>query len=228
MDAAKPMVVRAKACVGVDVGKEFQWAVVVDAEGEILLSRRVENEEADLSALVEEVLAVSGGELCWAVDQPGGGAALLLALLWGGDQRVLYIPGLAVDRVRDGFRGETKTDRREALVIAEQARMRRDLKPLEPADELLSELRLLLSHRRDLWWPTRAGRSSGYEMPSSRRFRAWSVPCRTCATGAPSSCCAATRHPARYSVPAQADRDVPQGPGCQERHRLGRGGGGGR
>jgi transposase len=149
MDAAKPMV-RAKAWVGVDVGKEFHWAVVVDAEGEILLSRRVENEEADLSALVEEVLAVSGGEPCWAVDQPGGGAALLLAVLWGGDQRVLYIPGLAVDRARDGFRGETKTDRRDALVIAEQARMRRDLKPLEPADELLSELRLLLSHRRDL------------------------------------------------------------------------------
>src|SRR5215207_2850853 len=149
MDAAKPMV-RAKAWVGVDVGKEFHWAVVVDAEGEILLSRRVENEEADLSALVEEVLAVSGGEPCWAVDQPGGGAALLLALLWGGDQRVLYIPGLAVDRARDGFRGETKTDRRNALVIAEQARMRRDLKPLEPADELLSELGLLLSRRRDL------------------------------------------------------------------------------
>src|SRR5215218_7575277 len=77
MDAAKPMV-RAKAWVGVDVGKEFHWAVVVDAEGEILLSRRVENEEADVSALVEEVLAVSGGEPCWAVDQPGGGAALLL------------------------------------------------------------------------------------------------------------------------------------------------------
>jgi hypothetical protein len=89
-------------------------AVVVDAEGEILLSRRVENEEADLSALLEEVLAVSGGEPRWAVDQPGGGAALLLALLWGGDQRVLYIPGLAVDRARDGFRGETKTDRRDA------------------------------------------------------------------------------------------------------------------
>jgi transposase len=75
---------------------------------------------------------------------------LLLALLWGCGQRVLYIPGLAVDRARDGFRGEAKTDRPDALVIAEQARMRRDLKPLEPTDELLSELRLLLSRRSDL------------------------------------------------------------------------------
>jgi transposase len=147
MDAVKPT---ARAWVGVDVGKGFHWAVAVDAEGEILLSRRVENEEADLSALVEEVLAIPSGELCWAVDQPGGGAALLLALLWGGGQRVVYIPGLAVDRARDGFRGEAKTDRRDALVIAEQARMRRDLKPLEPTDELLCELRLLLSRRGDL------------------------------------------------------------------------------
>lgn len=68
----------------------------------------------------------------------------------GDDQRGLYIPVLAVDRARDGFRGKTKTDRRDDLVIAEQARMRRDLKPLEPADELLSELGLLLSRRRDL------------------------------------------------------------------------------
>jgi hypothetical protein len=63
MDEAKPMA-RAKAWVGVDVGKNFHWAVVVDAEGEILLSRRVDNEEADLSALVEEVLAISSGKLC--------------------------------------------------------------------------------------------------------------------------------------------------------------------
>ena len=75
---------------------------------------------------------------------------MLLALLWGRGQRVLYIPGLAVDRAGDGFRGETKTDRRDALVIAEQARMRRDLKPLEPTDELLSEMRLFLSRRSDL------------------------------------------------------------------------------
>lgn len=51
IDAAKPMV-RARAWVGVDVGKKFHWAVVVDAEGEILLSRRVENEEDDASAPV--------------------------------------------------------------------------------------------------------------------------------------------------------------------------------
>ena len=140
-----------KTWVGVDVGKEFHWAVVLDAQGEILLSRRVENEEADLLALIEETLAVaSDGESCWAVDQSAGGAALLLTLLWEHGQRVLYIPGLSVDRARDGLHGEAKTDRRDALVIAEQARMRRDLKALEPTDELFAEMRLLLARRRDL------------------------------------------------------------------------------
>ena len=70
-----------KVWAGVDVGKGFHWAHAVDAAGTELLSRRVENEEADLVALIEEVLALAEG-VAWAVDQPGGGAALLLALLW--------------------------------------------------------------------------------------------------------------------------------------------------
>jgi len=135
--------------VGVDVGKEFHWAVVLDAEGGVLLSRRVENDQADLCVLLEEVLAL-GAEATWAVDQPGGSAALLLALLWERGQRVLYAPGVAVNRARDAHRGESKTDARDARLIAELARMRRDLAALGPGDELLAELKLLVGHRRDL------------------------------------------------------------------------------
>jgi transposase len=122
---------------------------VLDAEGEMLLSRRVENEEADLSKLVEEALGL-GLELTWALDQPGGAIALLLALLWERDQRVLYVPGIAVDRARDASRGESKTDARDARIIAEQARMRRDLSTLAPGEELHAELALLVARRRDL------------------------------------------------------------------------------
>jgi len=118
--------------------------------GEVLLSRRVENDEADLSALVEEALSHGPEQLTWATDQPGGSAALLLAVLWERDQRVLYVPGIAVDRARDAHRGESKTDARDARLIAEQARLRRDLSALEPGEELLAELKLLVAHRRDL------------------------------------------------------------------------------
>jgi transposase len=138
-----------KAWVGVDAGKEFHWAHALDASGAKLFSRRVENDEGSLSALIDEVLCLAG-DLVWAIDQPGGGAALLLALLWEREQKVFYIPGLVVDRARDAYRGESKTDERDARLIAEQARMREDFSELAPEEGTLAELRLLLARRRDL------------------------------------------------------------------------------
>ncbi len=107
------MAVDERAWAGVDVGKGFHWAYVVDPSGTKLLSRRVENDEAELLNLVDEVLALAD-EIVWATDQPGGGAVLLLALLWERKQKVIYVPGLSVDRARDGYRGESKTDRKDA------------------------------------------------------------------------------------------------------------------
>lgn len=138
-----------KAWAGVDVGKEFHWAHVLDASGRELLSRKVENDEAGLSTLIDEALSLAE-EVIWAVDQPGGSAALLLALLWEQNQRVLYISGLTVDRSRDAYRGESKTDARDAHVIADQARMRPDLGELEAGEQQIAELQLLLARRRDL------------------------------------------------------------------------------
>ena len=138
-----------KAWVGVDVGKEFHWAQVLDASGRQLLSRKVENDEADILELIDEALS-SAEKVVWAVDQPGGSAALLLGLLWERNQRVLYVPGLSVDRARDTYRGESKTDARDARVIADQARMRPDLEELEAGEQEIAELQLLLARRRDL------------------------------------------------------------------------------
>jgi transposase len=138
-----------EAWVGVDAGKEFHWAHVLDASGRELLSRRVENDEADIARLIDEALSLAEG-IVWAVDQPGGSAALLLALLWERNQRVFYVSGLSVDRARDTYRGESKTDARDAHVIADQARMRPDLGELEAGELEISELQLLLARRRDL------------------------------------------------------------------------------
>ena len=114
-----------------------------------MLSRKVENDEADILRLIDEALSLAEG-IVWAVDQPGGSAALLLALLWERDQKVLYVPGLSVDRARDTYRGESKTDARDAHVIADQARMRPDLGELEAGELEIAELQLLLARRRDL------------------------------------------------------------------------------
>ena len=138
-----------KAWAGIDAGKEFHWAHVLDTSGRELLSRKVENDEADIARLIDEALSLAE-EIVWAVDQPGGGAALLLALLWERGQKVLYVPGLTVNRARDTYRGESKTDARDAHVIADQARMRPDLGELGPGEEEIVELQLLLARRRDL------------------------------------------------------------------------------
>jgi transposase len=138
-----------KAWAGMDAGKEFHWAYVLDASGRQLLSRKVENDEADILKLIDEALSLTE-EIVWAIDQPGGSAALLLALLWERDQIVLYVPGLTVDRARDAYRGESKTDARDAHLIADQARMRPELGELKPGEQELAELQLLLARRRDL------------------------------------------------------------------------------
>jgi transposase len=142
-------VIMDQAWAGIDAGKEAHWAHVLDASGEKLLSRKVRNDEAELLELIDEVLSFAA-EIVWAIDQPGGSAALLLGLLWERGQRVLYIPGLSVDRSRDTYRGESKTDARDAHVIADQARMRPDLGQLTPEEAELAELQILLSRRRDL------------------------------------------------------------------------------
>jgi transposase len=137
-----------RAWAGIDVGKEFHWVHVLDTSGKELLSRKLENDEIEISKLLDKVLSVAE-EVLWAVDQPGGSAALLLALLWERDQRVLYVPGLTVNRASDAYRGESKTDARDAHVIADQARMRSDLSELKPGEEEVAQLRILLGRRRD-------------------------------------------------------------------------------
>lgn len=136
---------------GVDAGKTHHHCVVIDTDGRRLLSRRVLNDESELLGLLADVVALGAeGAVTWAVDLADGGAALLIGLLANHDQRLLYIPGRAVNRAAAGYRGEGKTDARDAAIIADQARMRRDLHPLRPGDEITTELKLLTARRTDL------------------------------------------------------------------------------
>lgn len=136
---------------GVDAGKLEHHCVVIDGEGQRLLSRRVTNDEAVLLELIATVTALAdGGEITWAIDLNHGGAALLIAMLVAADQRLLYIPGRAVHHASGSYRGDGKTDAKDAAIIADQARMRRDLTPLRPGDEIAVDLRILTSRRTDL------------------------------------------------------------------------------
>ncbi|MFI6006303.1 IS110 family transposase [Streptomyces sp. NPDC051366] len=137
--------------VGLDSGKGHHHGLALDADGKTLLSRRVANDEPELLKLIGDVLDLADGrQVTWAIDMTGGEPAVLLALLVGHGQEVLYIPGRLVNRASDGYRGEGKTDARDAYVIADQARMRRDLRPIRPGAEAAIELKLLTGRRSDL------------------------------------------------------------------------------
>jgi transposase len=134
---------------GVDIGKEHHHCVVINADGERLLSRRVLNDETALLELIGDVLALDD-DVLWAVDLNHGGAALLIGLLLSHGQPMVYITGLTVHRASASCRGEGKTDAKDAFVIADQARMRRDLGPLRPGDDIAVDLRTLTTRRADL------------------------------------------------------------------------------
>ncbi|WP_406279025.1 IS110 family transposase [Streptomyces sp. NBC_00191] len=134
---------------GLDIGKEHHHCVVIDGQGERLLSRRVLNDETELLQLIGDVLALSE-DVLWAVDINHGWGALLIGLLLSHDQPMAYITGLAVHHASAGYRGQGKTDARDAHIIADQARIRRDLGILRPGDEVAVDLRTLTARRTDL------------------------------------------------------------------------------
>jgi transposase len=124
---------------------------VIDAVGRVLLSQRVANDETALLELIGAVGRVAdGAEVVWATDLNTGGAALMIALLADHGQQLLYIPGRVVHHAAATYRGDGKTDAKDARIIADQARMRTDLQPVRGGDQLSTDLRLLTARRTDL------------------------------------------------------------------------------
>lgn len=136
---------------GTDAGKAEHHCTVIDTGGKRRLSRRVANDEDTLLQLIADVLALSEGEpVTWAIDLNAGGAALMIALLTDNGQKILYIPGRTVHHASGSYRGNGKTDAKDAFVIADQARMRRDLQTMHRGDDISVDLRILTSRRLDL------------------------------------------------------------------------------
>lgn len=136
---------------GIDAGKAAHHCVVIDDAGRQLLSRRVTNDEAELTSLIDDVLALADGDdVLWAIDMQRGLAGLIIAMLVTQGQTVVYLPGRAVFHASATYRGDSKTDAKDAAVIADQARMRRDLVPLQTGDDIAIELQLLTARRADL------------------------------------------------------------------------------
>ncbi|GAQ51599.1 MULTISPECIES: IS110 family transposase [Streptomyces] len=138
-----------QAWCGIDAGKGHHWAAVVDETGATMWSKKIDNDETAILAALGEVLDLAD-EVRWAVDISGTASALLLALLAAHGQQAVYVPGRTVSRMAGAYRGEGKTDARDAYVIAETIRHRQDFAIIRVPAQLGADLALLTAHRSDL------------------------------------------------------------------------------
>lgn len=134
--------------IGIDVGKRAHHAAAIDATGKLVWSHRVANDQESIERIVTLASSSYAG-VRWAVDMTSHEAALLLGVLNSAGQNVQYVPGRIVHRMTGAFAGEGKTDARDALVIAQTARLRTDIAHIAPPDEMIAELTALTRHRTD-------------------------------------------------------------------------------
>ncbi|MEP9390053.1 IS110 family transposase [Mesorhizobium sp. KR9-304] len=140
-----------KLYVGVDAAKDTHWACVIDGDARPVFSHAVANDPEGIEALVGELSILEADATTVALDLLGGSATLLCAMLAEAGLRVVHTPGLAVNRARQGMRGgENKSDPRDAATIADLARTRTDLRPVEVETEIDVDIRLLVGRRREV------------------------------------------------------------------------------
>ena len=135
--------------VGVDVGKGAHHAVALDRKGKRLLDSALPNDETKLRALLRKLK--EHGSVLLVVDQPATVGALPVAVARAEGVLVAYLPGLAMRRIADSHAGESKTDARDAYIIAEAARsLPHTLRSLKLADSQVAELTMLCGFDEDL------------------------------------------------------------------------------
>ena len=143
------MTVRPEVWVGIDVGKTSHHACAVDERGKVLWAQKLANEQSVIEALIKRAHR-TGERVRWAIDLTSPMALMLITVLLAGEESVVYVPGRVVNTMTGAFRGEGKTDAKDARVIAETARMRTDLAEVTMPDELVVELTQLTGYRTDL------------------------------------------------------------------------------
>ncbi|MEU0722563.1 IS110 family transposase [Streptomyces lavendulocolor] len=136
--------------LGLDVGKGEHHGTALTPAGKRVFDKPMPNSESRLRDLFEKLQAKHGNVLV-VVDQPASMGALPLAVARDTGCRVAYLPGLTMRRIADLYPGESKTDARDAAIIADAARtMPHTLRDLAPDDETVAELNMLVGFDDDL------------------------------------------------------------------------------
>lgn len=134
---------------GLDVGKSKHHACALGVDGRKLHDRALPNDESALRAVLASLR--DHGSVLLVVDQPAAIGALAIAVARDMGIEVAYLPGLAMRRIADLHPGESKTDARDAYVIADAARsMPHTLRRVGSDDETLAGLSVLAGYDDDL------------------------------------------------------------------------------
>ncbi|ORI12902.1 IS110 family transposase [Rhodococcus sp. 1168] len=135
--------------IGVDVGKEQHHAVALTQSGTVLFDRALPNDETRLRELIGAL--VHYGPTILVVDQPATIGALAVAVAQDMNITIGYLPGLAMRRIADIYPGESKTDKKDATIIADAARtMPHAIRNLHAIDAQVAELAILSGFDDDL------------------------------------------------------------------------------
>lgn len=102
--------------IGIDVGKSFHHACVLDSTGTQLASKRIDQYEPELRALFTQYL--DQGTVLVVVDQPNNIGKLTVTVAEDCGAIVAYLPGLSMRQLAHIHAGNAKTDIRDAYVIA--------------------------------------------------------------------------------------------------------------
>jgi transposase len=141
--------VRPQVWVGIDVGKLSHHACAVDGTGKVVWTQKLANEQHAIETVIERAHQ-SAEQVRWAIDLTSPIASMLITVLLAANEALVYVPGRVVNTMTNAFRGEGKTDAKDARVIAQTARMRTDLADVTMPADLVVELTQLTGYRTDL------------------------------------------------------------------------------
>lgn len=134
---------------GLDVGKSEHHAAALNAAGERVFDKPLPQDEARLRELFTGLQ--QHGRVLVIVDQPNTIGALPIAVARDCGCTVAYLPGLAMRKAADLYPGKSKTDARDAFIIAETARaMPHTLRAVDRDSEVLAALKVLSGFDADL------------------------------------------------------------------------------
>lgn len=134
---------------GLDVGKGEHHATALNQTGKRVYDKKLANTEPRLRELFTAL--IEHGPVLVVVDQPASIGALPVAVARDAGCQIAYLPGLTMRRLADLHPGKSKTDARDAFVIADAARtLPHTLRSIDTGDETVAELTMLTGFDEDL------------------------------------------------------------------------------